>query len=117
MINMNANSLKNLPDLHGRFGDFGGRFVAETLMPLILSVEEAYEKALKDKSFLSELDLYRRDYIGRPSPLYFAKRLTEYFKGAKIYFKRDELNHTGAHKINNVIGQILLAKKWEKIKL
>ena len=117
MININANSLRNLPDLKGRFGEFGGRFVAETLMPLILSVEEAYEKALRDKSFLSELDLYRRDYIGRPSPLYFAKRLTEYFKGAKIYFKRDELNHTGAHKINNVIGQILLAKKMGKNKI
>ena len=117
MININANSLKNLPDLNGRFGEFGGRFVAETLMPLILSVEESYEKAIKDKSFLSELDLLRRDYIGRPSPLYFAKRLTEYFKGAKIYFKRDELNHTGAHKINNVIGQILLAKKMGKNKI
>ena len=117
MININANSLKNLPDLNGKFGDFGGRFVAETLMPLILSVEETYEKALKDKSFLLELDLYRRDYIGRPSPLYFAKRLTEYFQGAKIYFKRDELNHTGAHKINNVIGQILLAKKMGKNKI
>ena len=117
MVSINANSLKNLPDLNGRFGQFGGRFVAETLMPLILSVEEAYEKALRDKSFLSELDLYRRDYIGRPSPLYFAKRLTEYFKGAKIYFKRDELNHTGAHKINNVIGQILLAKKMGKNKI
>ena len=96
MININANSFKNLPDVNGRFGKFGGRFVAETLMPLILNVEESYEKAIKDKSFLSELDLLRRDYIGRPSPLYFAKRLTEYFKGAKIYFKRDELNHTGA---------------------
>ena len=117
MININANSLKNLPDLNGRFGEFGGRFVAETLMPLILNVEESYEKAIKDKSFLSELDLLRRDYIGRPSPLYFAKRLTEYFKGAKIYFKRDELNHTGAHKINNVIGQILLAKKMGKKKI
>ena len=117
MINMNANSLKNLPDLNGRFGEFGGRFVAETLMPLILSVEESYEKASKDKSFLSELDLLRRDYIGRPSPLYFAKRLTQYFKGAKIYFKRDELTHTGAHKINNVIGQILLAKKMGKKKI
>ena len=114
---MNANSLKNLPDLNGRFGEFGGRFVAETLMPLILNVEESYEKAIKDKSFLSELDLLRRDYIGRPSPLYFAKRLTEYYKGAKIYFKRDELNHTGAHKINNVIGQILLAKKMGKNKI
>jgi len=117
MINMNANSLKNLPDLNGRFGEFGGRFVAETLMPLILNVEESYEKAIKDKAFLSELDLLRRDYIGRPSPLYFAKRLTEYYKGAKIYFKRDELNHTGAHKINNVIGQILLAKKMGKSKI
>ena len=117
MINMNANSLKNLPDLNGRFGEFGGRFVAETLMPLILNVEESYEKAIKDKAFLSELDLLRRDYIGRPSPLYFAKRLTEYYKGAKIYFKRDELNHTGAHKINNVIGQILLAKKMGKNKI
>ena len=117
MINLKANSLKNLPDLNGRFGEFGGRFVAETLMPLILNVEESYEKAIKDKSFLSELDLLRRDYIGRPSPLYFAKRLTEYFKGAKIYFKRDELNHTGAHKINNVIGQILLAKKMGKNKI
>ncbi len=117
MININANSLKNLPDLNGRFGEFGGRFVAETLMPLILKVEASYEKAIKDKSFLSELDLLRRDYIGRPSPLYFAKRLTEYFKGAKIYFKRDELNHTGAHKINNVIGQILLAKKMGKNKI
>ncbi len=117
MININANSLKNLPDLNGRFGEFGGRFVAETLMPLILKVEESYEKAIKDKSFLLELDLLRRDYIGRPSPLYFAKRLTEYFKGAKIYFKRDELNHTGAHKINNVIGQILLAKKMGKNKI
>ena len=117
MINLNANSLKNLPDLKGRFGEFGGRFVAETLMPLILSVEEAYEKASREKSFLSELDLYRRDYIGRPSPLYFAKRLTDHFKGAKIYFKRDELNHTGAHKINNVIGQILLAKKMGKNKI
>ena len=114
MININANSLKNLPDLNGRFGEFGGRFVAETLMPLILNVEESYEKAIKDKSFLSELDLLRRDYIGRPSPLYFAKRLTEYFKGAKIYFKRDELNHTGAHKINNCLGQILLAKRMNK---
>ena len=117
MINMNANSLKNLPDLNGRFGEFGGRFVAETLMPLILNVEESYEKAIKDKVFLTELDLLRRDYIGRPSPLYLAKRLTEYYKGAKIYFKRDELNHTGAHKINNVIGQILLAKKMGKNKI
>ncbi len=110
----NVNSLKNFPDFNGRFGDYGGRFVAETLMPLILQVEDFYEKSVKDKKFLSELDTLRRDYIGRPSPLYLAKRLTEYFSGAKIYFKRDELNHTGAHKINNVIGQILLAKKMGK---
>ena len=117
MTNLNPNSLKNLPDLNGRFGEFGGRFVAETLMPLILSVENAYEQASSDKVFLSELDILRRDYIGRPSPLYFAKRLTDFFKGAKIYFKRDEFNHTGAHKINNVIGQILLAKKMGKNKI
>ena len=86
-------------------------------MPLILDVENAYEKAIKDQSFINELDMYRRDYIGRPSPLYFAERLTEHFGGAKIYLKRDELNHTGAHKINNVIGQILLAKKMGKNKI
>ena len=109
-----VNSLKNYPDFNGRFGEFGGRFVAETLMPLILKVEEYYEKAVEDKNFLNELDNLQKDYIGRPSPLYFAKRLTKHFDGAKIYFKRDELNHTGAHKINNVIGQILLAKKMGK---
>ena len=108
------NSLKNYPDLNGRFGEFGGRFVAETLMPLILKVEEYYEIAVKDKSFLNELDNLQRNYIGRPSPLYFAKRLTKHFNGAKIYFKRDELNHTGAHKINNTLGQILLAKNMGK---
>ncbi len=112
-----TNSLKNGPDSYGKFGIHGGRFVAETLMPLILEVENAYEKATKDISFINELDMYRRDYIGRPSPLYFAERLTEYFGGAKIYLKRDELNHTGAHKINNVIGQILLAKNMGKNKI
>ncbi len=111
------NSLRNKPDLNGRFGQFGGRFVAETLMPLILKVESSYEKAIKDKWFLNKLDLYRRDFIGRPSPLYYAERLTDYFGGAKIYLKRDELNHTGAHKINNVIGQILLAKMMGKRKI
>ncbi len=111
---LKENSLKNKPDLSGRFGDYGGRFVAETLMPLILSVEESYKKAKQDKSFLKELNILQKDYIGRPSPLYFAKRMTKYFGGAKIYFKRDELNHTGAHKINNVIGQILLAKRMGK---
>ena len=117
MSNLNLNSLKTGPDAYGKFGIHGGRFVAETLMPLILDVENAYEKAINDQSFINELDMYRRDYIGRPSPLYFAERLTEYFGGAKIYLKRDELNHTGAHKINNVIGQILLAKKMGKNKI
>ncbi len=117
MTKMNLNSLKTGPDAYGKFGIHGGRFVAETLVPLILDVENAYEKAIKDKSFINELDMYRRDYIGRPSPLYFAERLTEHFGGAKIYLKRDELNHTGAHKINNVIGQILLAKNMGKNKI
>ena len=117
MSNLKLNSLKTGPDAYGKFGIHGGRFVAETLMPLILDVENAYEKAIEDQSFINELDMYRRDYIGRPSPLYFAERLTEHFGGAKIYLKRDELNHTGAHKINNVIGQILLAKKMGKNKI
>ncbi len=117
MSKFSLNSLKTGPDTFGKFGIHGGRFVAETLMPLILDVEDAYEKAIKDQSFINELDMYRRDYIGRPSPLYFAERLTEHFGGAKIYLKRDELNHTGAHKINNVIGQILLAKKMGKTRI
>ena len=117
MKNITLNSLRKGPDFNGRFGIHGGRFVAETLMPLVLSVEHSYENALKDQSFLNELDMYRRDYIGRPSPLYLAERLTEFFGGAKIYLKRDELNHTGAHKINNVIGQILLAKRMGKNKI
>ncbi len=114
MTLIKENTLKNFPDFNGKFGIYGGRFVAETLMPLIIQVEACYEKAIKDKKFLNELNILRKDYIGRPSPLYFAKRLTDHFGGAKIYFKRDELNHTGAHKINNVIGQILLAKKMGK---
>ena len=117
MSEVNLNSLKKGPDSNGKFGIHGGRFVAETLMPLILEVENSYEKAIKNQSFINELEMYRRDYIGRPSPLYFAERLTEHFGGAKIYLKRDELNHTGAHKINNVIGQILLAKKMGKNKI
>jgi len=117
MSNINFNSLKTGPDSNGKFGIYGGRFVAETLMPLILEVESSYEKAIKDKFFIDELEKYRRDYIGRPSPLYLAERLTEHFGGAKIYLKRDELNHTGAHKINNVLGQILLAKKMGKNKI
>ena len=117
MSEINLNSLKKGPDSNGKFGIHGGRFVAETLMPLILEVENSYEKAIKDQLFINELEMYRRDYIGRPSPLYFAERLTEHFGGAKIYLKRDELNHTGAHKINNVIGQILLAKNMGKNKI
>jgi tryptophan synthase beta chain len=99
------------PDTNGHFGPYGGRYVAETLMPLILRVEEAYNAAKNDPEFFKELDYFFNYYIGRPSPLYFAERLTEHLGGAKIYFKRDELNHTGAHKINNCIGQILLAKR------
>jgi len=106
-----------LPDEHGRFGDFGGRYVAETLMPPILELEKAYEEAKADPAFQEELDYYLNYYVGRPSPLYFAERLTEDTGGAKIYFKRDELNHTGAHKINNCIGQLLLAKRMGKTRI
>jgi tryptophan synthase beta chain len=108
------NSLAAGPDARGRFGRFGGRFVAETLMPLILEVERAYDAARADPAFRTELDRYLRDYVGRPSPLWFAERLTRELGGAKIYFKRDELNHTGAHKINNCMGQILLARRMGK---
>ena len=108
------NSLRNGPDEHGRFGIHGGRFVAETLMPLILELEQAYEDAKRDPTFDAELQGWFKDYVGRPSPLYFAERLTEHLGGAKIYFKRDELNHTGAHKINNVLGQMMLARRMGK---
>jgi tryptophan synthase beta chain len=108
------NSYKTGPDEKGRFGIYGGRFVAETLMPLILDLETAYEEAKTDDAFQAEFDLFMRDYVGRPSPLYFAERLTEHLGGAQVWFKRDELNHTGAHKINNCIGQILLARKMGK---
>lgn len=108
------NSYKTGPDEQGRFGDFGGRFVSETLMPLILDLEAEYEKAKTDPTFWAEMDYLWKYYVGRPSPLYFAERLTDYFGGAKIYLKRDELNHTGAHKINNVLGQILLARRMGK---
>ena len=102
------------PDKFGRFGKFGGRFVAETLMPLLLEVEREYEKAKKSKTFINQLNYYFKNYIGRPSPLYFAERLSKKLNNSKIYFKRDELNHTGAHKINNCVGQILLAKRMGK---
>ena len=111
------NSYKLGPDQNGRFGIFGGRFVAETLMPLILDLEKAYQQAKKDDSFQSELAYLNKYYTGRPSPLYFAERLTDYLKTAKIYFKRDELNHTGSHKINNCLGQILLAKRMGKTRI
>jgi len=111
------NSYKNGPDEQGRFGIFGGRFVAETLMPLILELEEAYDTAKHDPEFQRELEHLNDHYAGRPSPLYFAERLTEHFGGAKLYFKRDELNHTGSHKINNCLGQIQLARRMGKTRI
>ena len=111
------NSFRIGPDEGGNFGIFGGRFVAETLMPLILALEEAYEAAKIDPSFKAELEALNTHYAGRPSPLYFAERLTEHFGGGKIYFKRDELNHTGSHKINNCLGQILLARRMGKTRI
>jgi tryptophan synthase beta chain len=106
-----ANSLRTGPNDRGRFGDYGGRFVAETLMPLILEVEAAYNAAKADPAFHTDLEYHLTHYVGRPSPLWFARRLTEKLGGAKIYFKRDELNHTGSHKANNCMGQILLARR------
>ena len=108
------NSFKNLPNEKGYFGSFGGRYVSETLMPLILEVEKEYEKIKNESEFKEKLNHYMETYIGRPSPLFFAERITKDLDGPKIYFKRDELNHTGAHKINNCMGQILLAKKMGK---
>ena len=108
------NSYKQLPDERGYFGQFGGRYVSETLMPLIIEVEKEYEKLKHDETFIKDFNYYLEKYVGRPSPLFFAERITEDLKGPRIYFKRDELNHTGAHKINNCIGQILLAKKMGK---
>jgi tryptophan synthase beta chain len=111
------NSFRSGPDDHGHFGIFGGRYVAETLMPLVLDLNEAYEAAKQDPAFHAELAALHATYTGRPSPLYFAARLTEHLGGAKIYFKRDELNHTGSHKINNCLGQILLAKRMGKTRI
>ena len=111
---MKPETYRSGPDESGHFGIFGGRFVAETLMPLILSVEEAYTAARQDPEFQRDFDYYAKHYIGRPSPLYFAQSLTRELGGARIYFKRDELNHTGAHKINNTLGQILLARRMGK---
>ncbi len=108
---------QDLPDAEGRFGPYGGRFVAETLMPLVLDLERAYREAQADPAFAAAMADLWTHYVGRPSPLYFAERLTAHFGGAKIYFKRDELNHTGAHKINNCLGQVLLALRMGKTRI
>ena len=112
-----ANSYRTQPDERGHFGQFGGRYVAETLMPLVLELEREYRRAKADPAFQAEFDDLLEHYVGRPSPLYFAPRLTEALKGAQVWFKRDELNHTGAHKINNCIGQILLAIRMGKTRI
>ena len=117
MANDLFNSFMTGPDEKGRFGDFGGRFVSETLMPLILSLEEEYEKAKDDPEFWEEMNYLWQHYVGRPSPLYYAEGMTKRLGGAKIYLKRDELNHTGAHKVNNVLGQILLARRMGKTRI
>jgi len=115
--NIKTNSFRTGPDESGHFGLYGGRFVAETLMPLILDLERAYNAAKEDPAYKLELDDLAAHYAGRPSPLYFAERLTDHYGGAKVYFKRDELNHTGSHKINNCLGQILLAKRMGKTRI
>jgi len=116
-MSMAPNSYRSGPDPAGHFGAYGGRFVAETLMPLVLSLETAYEAAKKDPAFQAELDGLLEHYVGRESPLYLAERLTRHFRGAKIYLKREDLNHTGAHKINNCLGQILLARRMGKTRI
>jgi tryptophan synthase beta chain len=108
------NTYRGGPDEHGNFGLYGGRYVAETLMPLVLELERAYAAAKADPAFAKELGYYLQNYVGRPSPLFLAERLTRRFGGAKIYLKREDLNHTGAHKINNTMGQILLARRMGK---
>ncbi|HXM31303.1 MAG TPA: tryptophan synthase subunit beta [Xanthobacteraceae bacterium] len=114
MVTAHPNSLRLGPDAHGHFGIYGGRFVAETLMPLVLELERVYAEAKNDPAFKAEMESYLKHYVGRPSPLYFAKRLTDHLQGAKIYLKREELNHTGSHKLNNVLGQIMLARRMGK---
>src|SRR3546814_19420158 len=111
------NSYRTQPDERGHFGQFGGRYVAETLMPLILDLEREYRAAKQDPEFEEEFQYLLRQYVGRPNPLYFAERLTKELGGAKVYLKREELNHTGAHKINNCIGQILLARRMGKTRI
>ncbi|MGZ8265334.1 MAG: tryptophan synthase subunit beta [Burkholderiales bacterium] len=117
MTGARPNSFRLGPDATGHFGDFGGRFVAETLMPLLLKVERAYSEAKDDPAFHAELNGLLKHYVGRPNPLYLAERLTNHLGGAKIYFKREDLNHTGAHKINNCLGQILLARRIGKTRI
>ena len=117
MADDGVNSFKTGPDEQGRFGKFGGRFVSETLMPLILDLEARYEFAKTDPEFWAEMEYLWKHYVGRPSPLYYADRLTRHLGGAKVYLKRDELNHTGAHKINNVLGQIILARRMGKTRI
>ena len=112
-----SQKFKRLPDKQGHFGIYGGRYISETLMPVVLELEKAYLKFRSDKKFMAELDYYLREYVGRPTPLFFAERLTKKFGGAKIYLKREDLCHTGAHKINNTIGQILLAKRMGKTRI
>src|SRR3989337_1378551 len=109
--------LKDLPDKQGHFGIYGGRYISETLMPAVLELEKAYRKFKNDGDFKKELEYYLKEYVGRPTPLYFAERLTKKLGGAKIYLKREDLCHTGAHKINNTIGQILLAKRMRKTRI
>ncbi|TMM50144.1 tryptophan synthase subunit beta [Qipengyuania marisflavi] len=116
-MTQNPNSFRNQPDDRGHFGDYGGRYVAETLMPLVLDLEREYRAAQADPAFKAQFDDLLEHYVGRPSPLYFAERLTEALGGAQVWFKRDELNHTGAHKINNCIGQILLAMRMGKTRI
>jgi tryptophan synthase beta chain len=116
-LNPLVNSFRTQPDDRGHFGQFGGRYVAETLMPLVLDLEREYRKAQADPAFQAEFDDLLEHYVGRPSPLYFAPRITEELGGAQVWFKRDELNHTGAHKINNCIGQILLAMRMGKTRI
>src|SRR6266536_389288 len=114
---ISPNSFRTGPDERGHFGLFGGRYVAETLMPLLLDLEKAYNDAKADPQFQGELNYLLANYAGRPSPLYYAERLTRHLGGAKVYFKRDELNHTGSHKINNCLGQILLARRMGKTRI
>jgi tryptophan synthase beta chain len=116
-MNDTLNTYRAGPDENGHFGIYGGRYVAETLMPLLREVEAAYEAAKADPAFRAEFDNLMTHYVGRPSPLYFASRITEHCGGAKVYFKRDELNHTGAHKINNTLGQVLLARRMGKTRI